>query len=61
MTLGHILATTKLRALWKKKKTYDANTDLQKNGVELIKAMQREFTVSKPRGGPKWDYYYILL
>ncbi len=46
MTLGHILATTKIRALWKKRKDYDANYDLQKNGVELIKEMQRQFRVN---------------
>ncbi len=47
MTLGHILATTKIRYFWRRRDKYDERRDLQKHGVDIIKAMQREFRVKK--------------
>ncbi len=46
MTLAHILATTEVRGAWRKRKGYDEKADLQKNGVNIIKDMQRQFKVN---------------
>jgi len=43
MTLSHVMATTRIRGVFQAKEEYDDKKDLQQNGVEMIKALQKSF------------------
>ncbi len=49
MTLGHIVSSTKLNVNpLKKKKRFDGEEILNKNGLQMVKTIAKSFTVKKP-------------
>ena len=46
MTLGHIVATTSIRMnIFKKRKQFDGDNFLNKNGVQMIRNLAKSFRV----------------